>query len=676
MDENSQYLELFYEETEDHLQKMNDYVLTLEEDPHNKDILDEIFRSAHTLKGMAATMGFTDMAELTHRLENVFSVLKKPEAEADEESISLVFLSLDALSAMLEEIREGKPSQFNYEDIETLCDRIVARSEGKSKTLKEVGEKNEIMQAPFTTFMSTLEESDKKVAETAMENGYNAYAIAVRIQKESMMKNARVFLTLNNLEGLGEIIKTEPSIDVLENEEFGSVFKLLYLSPLERDEVQRRILASSEIEEVLLETLEESLAQVPTLTEEEVPASDDRKTENDGQAVAVSRTPSANQSIRVDLQKLDTFMNLISELVVYRNQLESISENSANNQLQDKLEQISRIISNLQSQVISIRMQPLKTVLSRFPRMVRDLSNELGKDIDYVVEGEDTELDRTVISELGEPLIHLLRNCCDHGIEDPSTRKAFGKTPKGTVRIAAYSEGNQVVISVSDDGKGLDPAALKSSAEKKGIDTTGMTDLQLQELIFHPGFSTAEKVTNVSGRGVGMDAVKTKITELNGSIEVWSEVGKGTTFRLSLPLTLSIIESLIVEIGYIEYAVPLSVVKKAVKCTPENTKRTHDGEVYIEDGHVMPVIRLSKMFNKDDTEVEDSYFIIVSVNGKEYALAVSSFTGQKEIVIKKLGKELGDDLPYLGAAIMGDGGVLLILDVSKTCMERTRVVNV
>lgn len=664
MDDNSQYLELFFEETEDNLQKLNESVLLLEQEPSDKSILDEIFRSAHTLKGMAATMGYKDMAGLTHQLENVFSELKQSDTPADEESITIVFQSLDALSMMLENIRNGGVEQVDYGDIAVMCDRVVARLRQEEGTGGQVPEEP-VQAVPLSTHMDSLGDTERKTIFASKENGYTAYAVAVRIEETSFMKNVRAFMVLKNLRGVGEIVKTEPAAEVIENEDFGTDFRVLYLSPLQGEVVKKKIMEVSEVAEAVVERFGEKKEEPAVEVVEQAPTHE--------VVAKVKPSSGGNHTLRVDSQKIDTFMNLMEELVIYRNQLDSISERLGNEQVQEKLGHITRIVSDLQSQVISIRMQPLKAVTSRFPRMVRDLSSQLGKDIAFILEGEETELDRTVISEIGEPLIHLLRNSCDHGIETPEERVWLGKKPQGTVRLAAYAEGNRVVITVSDDGKGLDPEILKKSAEKKGIPTAGLTKQELQELIFHPGFSTAEQVTNVSGRGVGMDAVKAKIRELDGSIEVISTVGEGSTFRLSLPLTLSIIQSLIVRIGWTEYALPLSIVKKVVRITPENTRTTYHGDVYLEEGRTIPVISLAERFALDEAEKEETYYILAAVNGKEYALAINSFVGQKEIVIKKLGPELGEDLPYLGAAVMGDGGIQLILDVSTICKERTSV---
>jgi len=383
-----------------------------------------------------------------------------------------------------------------------------------------------------------------------------------------------------------------------------------------------------------------------------------------------------NQSIRVDIEKLDSFMNLVSELVIYRTRLEEINEELQRSELREPLEQVSRIATDLQDLVLKIRMQPLSVVTNRFGRMIRDLSNELEKEIDLVIEGDDTELDKTVVSELGEPLIHLLRNAVDHGVEKPEARTVKGKNPKGTIRITAYQEGNRVFLTVSDDGKGVNPTVIKESAARKGIETDHLSDKEIQQLIFHPGFSTAKNVTNISGRGVGMDVVKQKINELGGTIEIISEVDKGTAFRMSLPLTLSIIQALLVTVGTEQFALPLGVVRKVIRPEPEEIVQTHTGEVYYFEDETIPVVRLQDSLDIHSGVEEKPYLIIVKIDERLYALTVDNLIRQQEIVIKELGKELKNINKYLGATIMGNGNIILILDITAICNERNVAVYV
>lgn len=651
MDDNSQYLDLFFEETDDHLQRLNELVLDLEHDPADKNLLNEIFRSAHTLKGMAATMGFSDMEELTHKLENVFSVLKEDGVEADEEVITLVLKSLDALSEIVEDIRSGNEEERDYSEVIAMCDRIAARQSDEAQPETP-------QQTTIDAQMETLDSSDYDVAKAAMETGYHAYTIAVEVEEDSFMVNARAFMVVNKLEEFGEVIKTEPSADVLEAEAFGNIFKCLYLTELTAEAVEEKVMEISEIAAVSISLLKE------------------KATAKKAESKSSVSNHQANQSIRVDVTKLDSFMNLVSELVIYRTQLEDIGMKTENQHLNNTLTYVSRITDQLQSLVLQIRMQPLHTVTNRFPRLVRDLSTDTGKQMELIIEGDDTELDRTIVTELSEPLVHLIRNSADHGIEEAHVRQSLWKAPKGTIKISAYQEGNQVFISVSDDGKGLNPDAIRQSAEKKGISTEGLSDQAVQELIFHPGFSTASEVTKISGRGVGLDVVKTKIEELGGSLEVRSKINAGTTFRLSLPLTLSIIPALLVQVESHTFALPLSVIHHVLHPDEKAIKQTHNGEVLMYRGRALPVIRLEKHLGMDGDLHDSTHMVIVMIEGKEYALSVDGIIGQQEIVIKELGPEFKNQKDYLGAAIMGNGSIVLILNVTAICMERDRLAYV
>ncbi len=453
---------MFFEETDEHLLKLNELVLEFEKDASDTQILNDIFRSAHTLKGMAGTMGFEKMTEITHKLENVFTILKEGKIIANQEVISIVFNSLDALAEIVEHIRQGTEDTADYSEITNVCDRIVARA-------NETNAVASVQDADVSEL--ELEETDWNVIASAQTSNYNAFKIKVTIEEDSMMVNARVFLVINKLEEVGEVMKTDPLIEVLESEEFGRTFQLLYITERDQEAVLKLINEQSEIEAVEVSLIGEK----PKAVSEQIVSVNKEKT-------STVQAHNHSQSVRVDLEKLDSFMNLVSELVIYRTQLEDISQKTQNKKLEETLTYVSRVTNQLQTLVLNIRMQPLQTVTSRFPRVVRDLSNDSGKPMELVIEGDDTELDRTIVSELSEPLIHLIRNSADHGIESPETRKALGKPEKGTIKISAYQEGNRVFITVSDDGKGLDAEAIKQSAEKKGISTAGLSTQEIQEL--------------------------------------------------------------------------------------------------------------------------------------------------------------------------------------------------
>ena len=372
---------------------------------------------------------------------------------------------------------------------------------------------------------------------------------------------------------------------------------------------------------------------------------------------------SMNQSIRVQIDKLDHFMNLVSELVIYRTRLEDImSRHDVNKEVVEPLAQVSKITSDLQNLVLSIRMEAVDVVFSRFPRMIRDLAKDLDKDIDLIIEGETTELDRTVVSEIGEPLVHLIRNAADHGIETKSERLAKGKPEQGTINLKAYQEGNRVVILVKDDGKGIDPMVIKESAERKGIDTEGLTDGELVELIFHKGFSTNKDVTSVSGRGVGMDVVKQKISMLGGTIEVLSKKDEGSSFIIKLPLSLLIIQALLVEVGSEIFAVSLELIERVIEVDRSKLVESSVGKLYNLDDETIPILVLSEAFNLEP-KGEGEHLILASIDGKRYGVVIDGFIGQQDIVIKELGKTIKNKRDFIGATILGSGDIILIVDI-------------
>lgn len=671
MEDNSAYRDLFFEETDDNLAILNQEVLHLEEDPEDKQIIDVIFRAAHTLKGMAATMGYETMAKLTHTVENLFELVKSDELSVSSDLISLIFESLDTLAEIVENLREV---DSEHVDISSLVQRLEQVAEGKGASDKTAEpDKNKNTDYDFPV----LEESDGVAIRSAESSGYHLYAIGVKVEETSMMKAARAFMLISKLEQFGDFVQMKPTAEVLEQGELEDSFAVYYLSKEDKDTLLDHVADASEIEEVKIEqtTYEEVISEKGTAVSDKEDAQTTEAASGPKQTKK-KKPVAAKQTIRVDLTRLDQFMNLVSELVIHRTRLEDMSEKNHLAELSEPLTQVGRITTELQELVLQLRMQPFNVVVQRFPRMMRDLTNELGKEIQFVTVGEDTELDRTVISEIGEPLIHLLRNAADHGVEMPDEREAKGKPRTGTIKLSAYPEGNRVIISLTDDGKGLDPRALEASAQKKGINTDGMTDEQLQNLIFHPGFSTAAAVTGISGRGVGMDAVREKIASLNGKIETISEVGKGTTFRITLPLTLSIIQSLLVKVGDETFAIPQAVIDKVNVFEEEEAISVHQKEVYQYEGKTIPLVRVNEVLGLSHKESTNQHIIIVLIGDKQYGLIVDELIHQKEIVIKKLGKELNDLSLYLGATILGDGGISLILDVTAICTAKKVVSHV
>lgn len=668
MEDNSAYRELFFEETDTYFEQLNADILELEENPEDLDIINSIFRSAHTLKGMAATMGYDSMADLTHHMENVFVLLKEEEIVVTTDVITLILESLDTLSDIVEDLRADGSGKI---DVNGLIKKLEAVTNQGKQVISEKDRNGERDTAnKLVPQLSMWDSSDQIVIEEGKRQGFNAFVIAIRVAEDSFMKSARAFMVVNHFETRGELILTEPSIEDLEEENFDTDFNVLYLTKESKDEVKDSILSINEIEDVVIVDADNQIELSEKIAVEETTEVQENKEDQEEKAEDTQKRQASRpqrQTIRVDIERLDQFMNLVSELVIHRTRLEDISNQSNLPELAEPLQQVERITSDLQNVVLQLRMQPFRVAVQRFPRMIRDIAEELDKEIDFVIEGDDTELDRTVVAELGEPLVHLLRNAADHGVEIPEERIAQGKAAVGEIRISAYPEGNRVVLTISDDGKGLDPQVIKESAESKGINTEGLSDDEINELIFHPGFSTKVDVTGVSGRGVGMDVVKQKIASLNGTIELMSELGKGTTFRITLPLTLSIIQSLLVQTGGEVFALPQSVIQTIEPYEEERASSVHKSMVYNYNGEYIPIISMNDYLGLETETENEPYVLIVLVREQYYAILIDELIEQREIVIKDLGKELENQNDYLGASILGNGEVILIIDLSAIC---------
>ncbi|MCM8710946.1 chemotaxis protein CheA [Clostridium sp. SYSU_GA19001] len=666
----SQYLSMFLEESMDNLQTLNESLLMLEQDPNDIDKLNEIFRVAHTIKGMAATMGFNVMAELTHKMEDVLTKFRDGELKVTQRVVTVLFQCLDTLETMVNNISEGNDERVPIEGIIKNLEGIGNREENE-EIEENVFENKEISEEEQENLEIKLNEYDINIVKQAAYKGFKAYQIAISLNENTLLKSARAFLIFKSLEESGEIIKSIPAVEDIENENFEFQIGLIYVSNKSKEEIYENLINISEVEKVSIEMLNSSelhSSQVkPVVQSEQISSQTVSKGNNKAAKETQKETTAhkkAHQSVRVDLERLDKFMNMVSELVIHRTRLEQISGSLRITELNETLEQVARTTSDLQDLVMKIRMMPLDVVFNRFPRMVRDLSVELNKEIELIIQGQDTELDRTVIDEIGEPLIHLIRNAADHGIESKEERIAKGKDPIGKIKLIAYQEGTKAVIKVEDDGKGLDVNKIQAKAERMGISTEGMSDTDIRNLIFVQGFSTNEKVTDISGRGVGMDVVKTNISALGGTVDVISEIDKGTSFIIRLPLTLQIIQALLVKVGDETMAISLGYIDRVIDYKENLVKKTNNKEVIIYNGNVIPLIRVNKKLGIESAGNNKNYIVIVKVGEKVAGLLVDSLFGQKEIVIKPLGKTLQGLKEYIGATILGDGLVTLILDVA------------
>ncbi|NFD78114.1 chemotaxis protein CheA [Clostridium botulinum] len=685
----SQYMSMFLEESMDNLQTLNDSLLQLEQEPDDIDKLNEIFRVAHTIKGMAATMGFNEMSELTHKMEDVLSNFREGDLKVTQNVVTVLFKCLDTLEQMVnnisEEVDEKVPIDHIIEELEKAANGDISSQENEKEAVETIEENKSEGNSTIP-----LNEYDLNVIKQAEDRGFNAYEIKIILSENTLLKSARAFLIFKNLEEYGEIIKSLPIAEDIENENFDFEIDLIYLTTKGKEEIYDILANISEVDNVMVDNVDVQLKreekiesrEVKEKVKEQINSIDTKKPEEentDKKTKVEENKPKANkrvakpkennhkkahQSVRVDLERLDKFMNMVSELVIHRTRLEQISTNHKLTDLNETLEQVARTTSDLQDLVMKIRMLPLDIVFNRFPRMVRDLSVELDKEMELIVQGADTELDRTVIDEIGEPLIHLIRNAADHGVEPREERVKKGKDPIGKIRLIAYQEGTKAVIKVEDDGGGVPVDKVKAKAERIGINTEGMSDNDIRNLIFAQGFSTNEKVTDISGRGVGMDVVKTKITALGGTVDLISEEGKGSSFIIRLPLTLQIIQALLVEVGSETMAISLGYIDRVIDYEKDIVKKTNNKEVIIYRGNVIPFVRVNEKLGLQESENDKKYIVIVKSGEKTVGLLVDGLLGQKEIVIKPFGKTLQGLKEYIGATILGDGLVTLILDVA------------
>lgn len=693
----SQYLEIFIDETKEHLQNLNEQLLVLEKEPENTEPINEIFRAAHSLKGMAGTMGYKRMQRLTHDMENVFSEIRNGKMKVASNLVDVLFRGLDALEGYLANIQNSADEGTDdNEDIIKDLNVILENGLGKEPqqevkktssmiTLhKDAGaatEAKEGMQFSNLTFA----DYEKHAIAKAFDMEQNVFGLTVSISDTCILKAARAFLVFKALEELGDVIKSYPDVQDIEDERFDLEFSVILITKSSMDKVKSAILNVSEVKDVSVEMIqnqgEETQIEENTTAEEGTKTTlsktqENGKDKNSSKANAAKQStkPIVNRSVRVDIEKLDVLMNLVSELIIAKNGLVSISstDKSSNSEagFNEQIEYLERVTTNLHESVMKVRMVPIESVVNRFPRMIRDLAKKLDKKMELYMTGEDTELDRTVIDEIGDPLMHLLRNAADHGLETNAERKAAGKTEQGSIYLDAYQDGNNVVIEVRDDGGGINVDVVRNKAIQKGTITEEqaetMTDADIIDLLFRPSFSTADVISDVSGRGVGLDVVKTKIEALGGDIEAKTKLGEGSNFVIRLPLTLAIIQALMVEVGLEKYAIPLGSIQTIEDIAYSDIKYVQTKEVINLRGSVIPLVRLGEKLDVEPLlEKPESLTVVIVAKGDKLAgLVVDNLIGQQEIVIKSIGKYITNNKIIGGATILGDGEVALILDVN------------
>ena len=666
----SQYLEIFIDETEEHLQTLSDCIMELEKEPENMDTINEIFRAAHSLKGMAGTMGFKRMQRLTHDMENVFQEVRSDKVKVNSNMIDLLFKCLDAIESYLNNVKASSDegTEDNELIIKELNDFIAGEENAEKKeeaapAPKEENTDDAAKNGEKKYFEFELNSSDRTKLKEAENNGLHIYGMTVYIQKECLLKAARAFLVFKAVEEFGEIIVYNPTSQEIEDEHFDNDFSFFITS----EEPYDKILQAAQSAKTEASAPAEA---APAQETKPAPAKAPATQNNKKQTVA---KPVTNRTVRVDIEKLDALMNQVSELIIAKNSLVAIGSTESgdfqNQTYHEQIEYLENVTTNLHESVMKVRMVPIESVVNKFPRMIRDLSRKLNKKMELYMTGEDTELDRTVVDQIGDPLQHLLRNSADHGLEDNETRVALGKPEVGSIFLNAFQEGNNVIIQVGDDGAGIDVAAVRDKAIERGIITEeqaeSMSQKDIINILFLPSFSMSKTITDISGRGVGLDVVKSNIEALGGDVEVKTAMGEGTTFTVRLPLTLAIIQALMVEVRDEKYAIALGSISNIEDIPVKDIKYVEAQEVIHLRGKVIPLVRLDNVLDLEPREEPESLTVVIVTKGDSMAgLVVDNLIGQQEIVIKSLGKYIDNNKLISGATILGDGEVALILDVN------------
>jgi two-component system chemotaxis sensor kinase CheA len=692
MDTN-QYLGAFLDEAGDNLEHLNELLLSAEQNQSDMDIINEIFRVAHTFKGMAATMGFQPMAALTHAMEDVLGLVRSGNLILTSDDVDILFKCLDTLTAMVDSIREGH-SDADIES-EHLTQVLHARRDHPEGAIADaVPDAQEFIEekkpAGAHADAPAFTEQELDWMASADTSGMQIYELKVTLDESCMLRAARAYMVVTLIGDLGDIIKTVPVVEDLEKEAFERDFTIYTATRETMENIAAQVghigeVADVKATELDVKKLKAAPDETPALEHQDAGAAPEAAAETKpaapradehqktGADAKKEASKAGNRTVRVDIGRLDKLMNLVGELVIGRARIERLVQESRLKAFEDPLSQLGRISSDIQELVTKLRMVPVSMVFDRLPRLVRDLSRQMGKEIQLQVEGAETELDRTVIDEIGDPMVHVLRNSLDHGIETPDIRESNGKSRTGTIVVAAYQEGNGVIIEVRDDGAGIDPERVKRKALEKGIITpeqaAAFTEAEAAQVVMLPGFSTADKITDLSGRGVGTDAIKNKVESLGGQFQIYSKFGAGTRVVIRLPLTLAIVLALLIKVGDETYAISLENVEETLLVHQKDIKYVHGTPVTTVRGEILPLSDLSAIIGTPDgrAAAEENPVVVVRVgrNRSRVGFLVDAFVGQQEIVIKPLGKLLLKVKGIAGATILGDGNVALILDAAS-----------
>ena len=650
--DSSRYAELFLTESQEHLSAINHSLLELERAPGAAEPVDALFRAMHTIKGMAATMGYAAVTELSHELETMLDLVRRGALRVDGAVTEGLFKGADALELTIDEVSAGRPAS----DVSALVGRLRSITAAARRATPSSG--------------------SMAIAGVATAPAAGA-RVRVRLEPDTPLKGVRVFMITQAAKALGAIVASEPDAAALEAEQFDREFVLVIATTVGIDEIERVIRAAGFVERVTVEAQAPLVPRSPTpihTAPSAIPidATGEHPIRVSGATTEIGAPGEPmglrqHKHVRIDLRRLDTLMNLIGELVISRGRLQAIASDIDNVVLDETLTLASRLISDLQDEIMTSRLVPVWQVFDRFPRLVRDAARSLGKDVDFVIEGKDIELDRSMLDEIGEPVVHLLRNAVDHGLESPAERLAAGKPAAGKLRLAALRDRSSVLIRVTDDGRGVDKARVLAKAKRLGLVDAArgeLTDEEIFRLIARPGFSTSEKVTDLSGRGVGIDAVATRVRALGGSLEMKTATGEGTTVTARLPVTLAIVRAVLAKVDDETYAVPMTHVSETLELAPGVADTVKGREVLSLRDDVVPLFHLRDLVRLPRQPDRLSHVIVLEIAEKRAGILVDRLLGQQDIVVKQFDGVRDGLALFSGATILGDGAPALILDVS------------
>jgi two-component system chemotaxis sensor kinase CheA len=672
----SKYVKMYVSESRDRLQRMDGLLLTLEQDSGDRGAIDTLFREAHSIKGMSASMGYEELAKVSHRMEDFLEQFRGGTGTLERRGVDILFEGVDLLRRAVEEIAAGSAPTLAADEYLATMASLMLTNAARPAAPREA---------------ESLPLNSPGPAARGASPGRSQFAVDLRIAPDAPLPSARAYITLRRVRDLGELIRSAPTLEQVQSGQFSGALSILVATARSASDVQAFLAGLPDVASVVVRPAEGGAApsSAPPAAPPPAQPSPARTTDSVERLRAEAARPPAETTppiasaaaprpaatarrpvtmMRVDTRLLDDLMDQVGELVTANGSLLEVSHGIDSPGLHESAGRVEGLVKALQQQAMKLRMMPLEMIADRFPRAVRDLAKKRGKEVTFEVLGKETELDRAILEELPDPILHILRNAIDHGIEPAEERVRRGKPPVGTIRLEAMKERESVVIRVADDGRGIDPAVLRRVAMDRGVITREqaetLPDSEVMMLITLPGFSTAKEVTDVSGRGVGMDVVRGAVESLRGSLVIESVINQGTTFTLKLPLTLVVVAVLLVAVGEERYALPVSTVEQILEIRPEEIQRAQAQEVFARDGVLLPLVQLRQLLGSPAVDGTARLVVVCEMRGRLIGLVVDRFIGYREAVVKPLDKALKGVRGFAGVTILGDGSTVLILDLN------------